>query len=309
MRLRRLQGTGPSRTDPPLRAREASERINVIERPTSVAMAPYSCGMAGPPFKNDRAPTRGADAFECPRCGVYAHQEWFDLKRENYDSYSQQHWTTSAVDSGRVNSLTGEADLWTQPEAADAPQPSQLIGSWAMARCGRCEEYSTWRDDRLIYPTGEAHAPRPHEDMPDDAKALYREAAEVVGISRRAGAALARATLERLLRMLDSMEKRPDLAERIDHVTPKVTVALAKMLTVIRHTGNKSLHVEDEPDDVMVLVLDPDQAEIVELIFESINGLVEELVTRPRQVDAIYDRVPQRIRDEVGKNVPKSNEV
>ena len=43
------------------------------------------------------------------------------------------------------------------------------------------------------------------------------------------------------------------------------------MLTVVRHAGNKSLHVDDELDEVMLLILDPDEAEIVELIFESVN--------------------------------------
>jgi hypothetical protein len=257
--------------------------------------------MAETASPKSRAPRRGSDAFDCPRCGAYAHQTWYDLKREIFDNYEQEHWTVDAIDSGQLNPLSGLQESLSDPETSDTKKCAPIVGAWAMSQCGRCEEYSTWRDDSLMYPAGSSNAQTPHEDMPDEAKALYREAAAVVGISRRAGAALARATLERLLRLLDPMEKNPSLADRIDHVTPKATRALAKMLTVIRHTGNKSLHVDDEPDDVMLLILDPEEEQIVDLIFASINGLVEELVTRPREVDAIYGRIPEHIRDAVRK--------
>lgn len=249
-------------------------------------------------------PNRASDAFNCPRCGVYAHQTWHVLMREQGDE-SGNAWTVEAFDYEVVNGHVMGDDVWNTnatPVVASTQEPIDVVvnGSWAMAECGRCREFSTWRGGRLIYPAGSSLAPQPAEDMPEDAKNLYREASEVIGISRRAGAALARATLERLLRELDPVDGKPDLAKRIKHVLPRVSSSLGEMLTIIRHAGNKSLHVDGAPDDVMVLVLDPEEEEIVGLIFAAINELVDELVTKPARVRKYFEDVPERIRLQAG---------
>jgi len=150
----------------------------------------------------------------------------------------------------------------------------------------------------MIFPTS-GLAPVPHTQMPPEAKELYSEAREVVGISRRAGAALARAALERLLKTLDPGAGKVNLAERIERIIPQVPEPLGKMLTVIRVAGNASLHVDDEPDDVLVMVLDPGETEVVELIFEAINELVEEKIAKPAKVDALYSKIPESVRERV----------
>jgi hypothetical protein len=155
----------------------------------------------------------------------------------------------------------------------------------------------------MMYPEGSSFAPSPHEAMPDEAKQLYLEAAAVAGISPRASAAFARATLELLLKRLDPMDGRVDLRKRIDHVLPTVGAnsPLGRMLTVIRHTGNKSVHVEDQPDAIMVQILDPEQPGVLEMIFRSINDLVEQLIAYPQKVEALFENVPEKVRSEVGK--------
>jgi len=135
--------------------------------------------------------------------------------------------------------------------------------------------------------------------MPEDARELYDEARAVLAVSQRAGAALARATLERLLRSLDPEAGKVDLASRIERIMPKVSSSLAQMLTVVRHVGNKSLHVEDDPDEATVLVLSDEQAEVSGLLFESINALVDELVTKKKVAEAIYSKLPAGVRAKV----------
>ena len=153
-----------------------------------------------------------------------------------------------------------------------------------------------------MFPAGTTSAGPPHAMMPPEARELYVEATQVIGISRRAGTALARAALERMLRTLDPIDGRIDLAGRIDRVLPRVSSSLGQMLTVIRHVGNRSLHVDDSSDEIMTLVLDPQDVEIVELIFISMNDLVEELIARPDRAKAIYDRLPAAVRERVGKS-------
>lgn len=232
--------------------------------------------MADDPNDNDsRVPALNQTGFDCPRCGTYANQGWTKLYRQTGGSVAEF-------------------------KDSRPPQPS----SWSVAFCARCRNWSVWRDSRMMYPTS-GLAPAAHADMPPEAKSLYEEAREVVGISRRAGTALARAALERLLKTLDAEAGRVNLATRIERIHPKVPAPLGQMLTIIRVAGNSSLHVDDEQDDVLVLVLDQAETEIVDLIFESINDLVEELIAKPRKVADLYGRVPESIRERVEKAQPE----
>lgn len=253
------------------------------------------------------APSRTATAFDCPRCGTYAHQEFYVLQRE-YPDDQGGYWTTPAFDTSADPEFSPEPWTTTVP-GTDQEVAVPESNAWAMSQCSRCNLFSTWRGARLMYPMSSSLAPKPNPDMPESATALYREASEVVGISRRAGAALARATLERVLKEVDPQDGRVDLATRIDRVLPKVSTPLGEMLTVIRHTGNKSVHPDDDPDDeVMLLILDPAQDDIVELIFASINDLVDELVTKPKRTADLFTRVPEKVRREVGKKTPPAAE-
>jgi hypothetical protein len=152
-----------------------------------------------------------------------------------------------------------------------------------------------------MYPAS-SRVPAPHPEMPVEASELYEEAREVVAISRRAGAALARASLERLLRVLNPALGRVNLEKRIEDILPRVSSSLGELLTVIRHAGNKSLHVEDDPDELTVLVLDPGEEEVVDYLFIAVNDLVDELVTRPRRAAELYAKIPQAVRDRVNNS-------
>lgn len=234
------------------------------------------------PKMNDddpNAPADGKDGFDCPRCGAFAHQTWNSLR-------IAQHPFTDTKSGGGAYAVR--------------------TGHWRTSQCAKCTDFTVWRDNRIMYPAGAGSIPLPHDGMPSKAREIYEEAREVWPISPRAGAALARASLESILKELDPEAGKVDLATRIDRMRDKVSPELGDMLTVIRHAGNKSLHVEDQPDDVMVLILDPAEIGIAELIFESINDLVEERITRPAKKRALFERVPEDIRKNVGKKTPKA---
>lgn len=256
----------------PLPALRARRTCNYLARIVSGSCASVKIvsdtdGASSGTLNDSRVPAQGKDAFDCPRCATFARQEWFDLERFG-----------GSFRDGRPG--RGKS------------------GKWTTAQCNRCERFSVWRDDRLIYPmTGVAPLAHPH--MPQEARELYDEAREVLGISRRAGAALARAALERLLRTLDPDAGRVNLATRIERIFPRVPAPLGQMLTVIRVVGNATLHVGDEPDEMLVLILDPAETEIVELIFEAINDLVEELIAKPSKVGKLYEKIPATIRARV----------
>lgn len=172
---------------------------------------------------------------------------------------------------------------------------------WAVSTCAACSRRSLWRNEAIIFPTAPG-APAAHYDMPAAAREIYDEARLVLSISRRAGAAMARATLERLLRDLDSeAEAKSTLDRRIARVVPQVSSGLGGVLDVIRHAGNKSVHAEDEVDDVLVLVLDDEDIEVVDLLFSAINELVDELITKPKRHADLVDKLPRSVRDGIAR--------
>jgi len=251
-----------------------------------------------------RNPKRNRAGFVCPRCGLYAQQDWMPLFVRVYADGDE--WYVGAIDNPQMKSkASGPINLFDGEEVESVLGEAFEESDLAMAVCGHCFDHSVWRGQALIFPAV-GLATRPHPDMPEAATVLFDEARSVVGASRRAGAAMARATLEVLLKTLQPELPKASLADRIKMVMPLVSSPLADMLTVIRHVGNKSLHAEETPDDAMVLVLDPDQTEIVELIFETINDLVDELITKPKRARAMHDLVPDRIRAAVKRESPTS---
>lgn len=228
---------------------------------------------------DERTPTpvQGAASFVCPRCDAYAAQVWSTLYNRG--------------PSGGPWAQLNDVAPWE-----DEP-------TWTVATCAACHRSTLWRDIVIAYPATSS-LPAPHADMPKGCLELYEEARAVSPISRRASAALARAALESLLK-----ELRPDfkgnLDDRLAAVHPEVSSSLWELLTVLRHAGNKSLHGTDTPDEVVALILKGD-AELLEAIFESVNGLVDELIVKPRQRHAIFERLPEGVRAEAERKAARA---
>lgn len=225
----------------------------------------------------ERTPALHSPRFDCPHCGAFAGQAWSDLGIEGVDS-PWEH-------------LDGE---WKE-SASGAPS---FISAWHCAQCASCTNWSIWRHGTMIYPQGRVGSP-PHAEMPPDVRELYEEAAAIAQVSRRAGAAMARAAVERLIRGLDpDAPKRAPLAARIQRLRGQVSTPLGQLLDVIRVTGNGVLHQDDSPDEIVILALDDkDGPEVLTLLLAAINDLVDELITRPRVANELWEKLPVTIRE------------
>lgn len=243
-----------------------------------IEMTGYRLRMASP---LDRRPVFNAPRFVCPHlsCGAFAQQTWIRLMRPNNARY----------DGPSVIALQTQDN-----DPFDTDDPAR----WHGAECGSCQQMSIWLDREMVYPSRHQLGNPPHPDLPPDVRDLYTEAAQVAVPSRRAGAALARAAVEKLLRHLDpDAPKSASLDKRIDRIRPRVSATLAKMLEVIRVSGNGAVHVDDEPDDIVVLMLDEDAGpELIEWMLDTINNLADELITRPRQADELFAKLPDKVR-------------
>lgn len=175
--------------------------------------------------------------------------------------------------------------------------------AWNVSTCTACSQSSVWRGEDLVHPR-DGFAPAPHPDMPAAALSLYTEASEVLPISRRAAAALARAALETLLRGLPDANPKARLVDLIGDLKGEVTGPLWQLLTGLRYVGNTTLHGSGADADapLVALFLEGDAAEVVDPFFGAINTLVEELITQPRAIGSLYNLIPQSIRDAAEKD-------
>lgn len=221
--------------------------------------------------------------FSCPRCQAFSYHVRGELSLLAHSGNGQVY--TGFSDIGESFYVEGTRIRTRRPVA----QPI-----WSVTLCASCNAPSVWRGMQLIFPM-ESEAPAPHPDMPEEAKELYVEAAQVLPHSRRAAAALARASLEAFLRETDSETNRKNLQARIAELKNQINPALWKVLTALRVVGNDSLH--GDGDELIALYLHGEVAEVVEPFFGAINALVEELITQPRKADELYELIPSAKRE------------
>ncbi|MDQ0894440.1 DUF4145 domain-containing protein [Agromyces ramosus] len=227
-------------------------------------------------------PRAGRSILTCPRCGVPAQQVWATL------------WQNRADNVGWVQ-------LHDEPES-ERSWNGLLIGGvvWQSAHCQACDRRSIWRGDSIAYPITSG-GPAPHRMMPADVRELYDEASEVFGLSRKAGAALIRAALEKLIRQLDDGGTEKDrLHDRIARLKGRVSAPLGQLLDVVRYLGNESLHGVGE-DELVYLYLHDDTSGVGEMLFDAVNDLVDELIARPAAIDGAWKRLPEGVRDSIDR--------
>ena len=200
------------------------------------------------------APEFGKAAFNCPHCGAYAHMEW---RSEDRFVYYQ-------------------------------------------AICAHCEEYSLWRvtqiapngfiaeEGEMLYPDF-CSAPFPAEDMPDDVKKDYEEAARIFIKSPRGAAALLRLGLQKLCIHLG--EKGKNINDDIRSLVEKrkLSGVAIKVADTLRITGNNAVH----PGQIS----DEDFDSLAGNMFGLLNAIVEETITNPKTWNNNYEQLPENARN------------
>lgn len=177
---------------------------------------------------------------------------------------------------------------------------ADLDHTWTASRCPKCQRVAVWKGQDLIWPRVSAVGPAPAGGMPEDVQDLYEEGRQVAAISRRAGAALLRAALERLFEHIDS--GGGSLNDKIGRLQAKVPAGLGQALDVLRTAGNGVLH-EAIPSGVAALVIQEgsDQSSIFDYLCGVINRLVEESITGPARDNELFEQLPQQLKDQIAR--------
>lgn len=202
-------------------------------------------------------PTFQAKAFNCIFCTVLTTMTWGRLWSRDNQGFKWSQFELCHCDH------CGEQSLWLNTTDADAEDDAPVTG-------------------RLILPATAA-APVAHVDLPQDCKADFEEAREISSRSPRGAAALLRLCLQKLCIELGGKGKKvdDDIGMLVRNgLNPKIQQAF----DVVRITGNHAVHpgeisLEENPDHVTVM-------------FEMINLIVEELISRPKQIEERFNSLP-----------------
>jgi len=149
--------------------------------------------------------------------------------------------------------------------------------------CKRCNtHFQIWCRDNKIYP--EELYLKPTNDMSINVKKIYLEANGIYQKSPRGAAALLRLAIQELC--IELGEKGKNINEDIASLVKKgLDSTVQKSLDYVRVIGNNAVH----PGQI-----DTDDVSIAKTLFKLINMIIKEMITRPKEIDGIYDSLPSK---------------
>ena len=206
-------------------------------------------------------PTYNSEQFNCIYCYVYATQYWDRIRRF------------------RVSLRAGQVEM-----------PIKVGNSVVeVSFCSRCGNPTFWLEEKIIYPPVRT-APLPNSDLPDSVKAIYDEASVIANQSPRAACALLRLAVEMLLKELN---QKGSINEAIKNLVGKgLDLKIQQSLDIVRVTGNDAVH----PGEIVF-----DDTTDVQALFQLINVIADALITQPKQIQALYDNLPEDKRKAIEK--------
>ncbi len=157
--------------------------------------------------------------------------------------------------------------------------------------CSHCEKWSYWFGEKMIVPSA-APVPPPHVDMPKECAPEYEEARNIVAASPRAAAALMRLALQNLMMVLG--EKGKNINDDVGALVKKgLPVQVQQALDFCRVVGNNAVH----PGEIEL----NDTPEIAHNLFSMMNFIIEDRISRPKHIEALYSQLPEGARNAISQ--------
>ena len=163
--------------------------------------------------------------------------------------------------------------------------------NFSASKCEHCGAYAFWHQDRMIVPE-EAPVEPVHPDLPTDCQLEYNEARAVFARSPRAAAALLRLCIQKLMPHLGQKGKNinDDIASLVANGLPQL---VQQALDFCRVVGNNAVH----PGEIKI----NDTPDIAQQLFRMINFIVEDRISRPKEIAELYSQLPQPALDAIQK--------
>lgn len=167
-------------------------------------------------------------------------------------------------------------------------------GGVASSHCARCQNHSIWIRGKLAYPASNT-APPPNPETPAEVLLLYNEAASLHHLSPRAAGGLLRLAVETLVNELESGSG--SLNDKIGRLVEKgLHPKIQKALDAIRVIGNNAVH----PGEI-----NADDPTTVSALYGLLNLIVEEMIEKPKHVNAVFDALPESAKAAIEKRTER----
>jgi hypothetical protein len=254
-------------------------------------------------------PSVDLKAFNCPRCGALADQEWFEAmalaqpdrpfvidadilaKIKSHSPEVKEQDAHKRYVEMAERAVTGEIFLTKESNQYGSPLKNVFV-----SKCRSCGDLTLWRYDRILYPPTQYEI-EPNEDLADEIKADFNEARAILDLSPRGAAALLRLCIQKLCKQLGQPGKHinSDIAALVKAgLAPKVQ----KALDFVRVIGNEAVH----PGSIDL----KDDRGTAAKLFVLVNRIAYDMITHPRELDALYDSLPEAKKDEIAKRDAKA---
>lgn len=169
----------------------------------------------------------------------------------------------------------------------DAEEDTQyLVRFWFVATCIACDSHSFWRGRRMQWPDS-LTGPLPNPGLPEPIAAIYQEARQIASVSPRGAAALLRLCVQELCIHLGHSGKNlnSDIGKM---VKAGLDDRIQQALDIVRVIGNNAVH----PGQISLT----DGTFQVETLFNLVNDITEDLISRPARLKANYATIPEGTR-------------
>lgn len=183
------------------------------------------------------------------------------------NAYAKQYWD----DLGRAERGTWQYDL--------------LSG----CICSCCGKESIWYDGIMIFPDFGGVQPS-NLDLSEDIQKDYQEAASILHKSPRGAAAILRLSIQKLCKDLGEEGKNINIDIK-NLVSKGLSQTVQKSLDIVRVVGNDAVH----PGQIDLR----DDVDIAKVLFKLINIIAEKMISEPREVEEIYNSLPENKKEQI----------
>lgn len=182
-------------------------------------------------------------------------------------AFAEQNWCDSSYFDGGYSSLAGGKVCF----------------------CAHCDKFSIWYKGVMIHPNFSGIEP-PNQDLSENIQIDYQEATEILQRSPRGAAALLRLAVQKLCIQLGEpgLNLNTDIGSL---VTKGLPIMVQQSLDSLRVIGNEAVHPGqmDLKDDV----------DTATSLFKLVNFIAEKLITEPRALDEIYNKLPDAKKQQI----------
>jgi hypothetical protein len=248
-------------------------------------------------------PAIDLESFSCPHCGALAQQTWIRL----YGKEIADNGTPFQPDGEFVQKEMGRAERQQTEQRRDTIALvrfaqrvmagelffEELLGEYGklpllanvhVSLCFACRGHTIWVRDGYVFPIPPDVVIEPNEDMNDDIKADFKEAATILTASPRGAAALLRLCVQKLCKQLG--EPGDNINTDIGSLVKKkgLDVRVQQALDIVRVVGNETVH----PGQIDLR----DNRQTATELFDLVNIIADTMISQPRRIAKMYSTLP-----------------